>query len=314
MKNNVPIKNLILKEENYNSISLLGTAFSSITRLKMIEFIGKGFNTVTSLSKKTGIPTSNILFHLQVLEKAGLVNLSSLSQKLVASPLVDNLTITLNQPRADQFLKEKEIEFQIPIGAYISISYLADHIRALNEKADLLNIDENNVYDYSRLEAQVLFFRRGLVSYPLRTLEGKEKLKCLYLSFEACSEINAYKNDYKSDISILINNKLLYTHTCPGDFGGRKGLLNPPNYPSHYTQFGQMMSVHINDKGVFFNGELVNDSITIKDIHLKNHEQNILSIGNIPSSTYQGGMNIFGEKLGDYPQAIKIKYIIEEKA
>lgn len=314
MKQYIGIKKIEIKDSNIDEIAMIGNALSCPTRIKMLKLIANGINTITTLSKKMNIPSSNIVFHLQILEKAGVIYTSHLSQKLVASPVFDHLEIDINNVDSNHFYDSKEIEYQIPIGAYIRLTNLANHLGALDENGEKLNINEYDVYDQSRFNAQQIYFRRGLLTYPLRSLKDNQKLKCVYISFEACSEINAYKPDYKSDISILINNKHIYTYTVPGDFGGRKGLLNPMTIPTYFTQFGHLISIHITEKGTFFNGVLVDESLTINQINLLSDRQNTLSIGNMPDCSYQGGMNIFGEKLGDFPQAIKVKYVYDEQA
>ena len=309
---NVGQKNVSLADDSLDDVAKIGLAFSNKKRVEMIKLIAQGVRTVTQLSKQLKMPTSNVLFHVQVLEDCGIIYTTHFSKTMMIAPTFDRVLISITDPKIVKFIDEREVEYSIPIGSYISVDYLADTINARDENGELeLNID--NIYDSSRFKAQVLYARRGLFNYPLRSIETDEKLKCMYISFEACSEISAYDNTYKSDISVLINGQELVTYTCPGDFGGRKGNLNPDSYPSYYTQFGEMITIYVNEKGVYKNGVLVNDEIKISDIKLNNKNQNILSIGNLPKSNLQGGINLFGEKLGDYPQAIKVKYTFEKK-
>lgn len=309
MKNNMSLNNMSLNNESLDSLASLGLALSNKTRLEILKAIFDGYKTVTKISKRLNIPTSNVIFHLEILEKGGLIYLSHLSQTMIAAPVYNNVNITLEDSHILKFSEEKEIEFSIPVGAYISVEHLLNHIRGRDEKGNL-PLNESNIYDPSRFNAQVIFLRKGILNYPLRKLDSGAKLKNICISFEACAETSAYDNNYKSDISVLINGIKLLTYTCPGDFGGRKGNLNPVDYPSYFTQFGEMVSIYVNEIGVYKNGKLINSKININDIKLDNNEQNVLSIGNLPDSNYQGGLNIFGEKLGDYPQSIKVKYTI----
>ena len=308
---NVGRMNLSLDDEQIDKVAKIGLALSNTKRVEMLKLIARGHRTVTSLSKLLKIPTSNVLFHIQVLEDCGLIYTMHLSKTMMIAATFDDLLIKITDPKIIKFSDEKEIEYSIPVGAYISIDNLLDFLAARDENGPL-DVNINNLYDSSRFKAQVVYVRRGLFNYPLKSLESNDKLKCLYISFEACSEVSAYDNDYKSDISVLVNGHELLTYTCPGDFGGRKGNLNPESYPSYYTQFGEMIAIHVNKNGVYKNGVLINNDITIKDIKLDKNGQNILSIGNLSKSRYQGGINLFGEKLGDYPQSIKIKYILEK--
>ena len=56
--------------------------------------------------------------------------------------------------------------------------------------------------------------------------------------------------------------------------------------------------------GVYLNDTLVNKKVTINSLNLKNGLKTILKIGVKPDAKNCGGMNLFGEKFGDYNHSI----------
>ena len=75
------------------------------------------------------------------------------------------------------------------------------------------------------------------------------------------------------------------------------------------TQFGLLKTRSINSEGSFLDFVKVSD-VTINDIKLNNQPYLSIKIEIKDDAKNIGGINIFGEKFGDYPQGIvlKIKY------
>ncbi|MCQ2741910.1 MAG: helix-turn-helix domain-containing protein [Bacilli bacterium] len=297
-------RNLILSDDNKRRLQNIGLALSNEKRIDMLSAIHDGINSVTTLAKKLNIPNSNVIFHAKILEEAGLIYSEHLSSSLKFHPTLNEINLVFFRNDLQNTVIVNKLDYEIPVGAYTKIEYLLDSFHAFSEREEL-NINVKNLYDFDKSKAQLISTRRGLISYPLRNEEAE--LESIVISFEACSETSAYDNEYKSDISVFINDLELLTYRCPGDFGGRHGLLNPDWYISFYTQFGELNTIHVNERGVYRNGVLVNAKVTIKDLDLKRPNP-VLKIGNKRDCTYPGGINLFGPKFGDYPQGIKITY------
>ncbi len=56
----------------------------------------------------------------------------------------------------------------------------------------------------------------------------KEKIKRASISMEICSEAPGYKEDWKSDLTLWVNDVEVGTWTCPGDFRGQKRTIESP--------------------------------------------------------------------------------------
>lgn len=56
-----------------------------------------------------------------------------------------------------------------------------------------------------------------------------------------------YNNDWHSDITVWINNQEIGTWTVPGDFGDKRGKLNPDWWNADQTQYGLLKIWTIND-------------------------------------------------------------------
>ena len=120
---------------------------------------------------------------------------------------------------------------------------------------------------------------------------------------EVCSEAPNYQNDWPSDITLWINDIECGTWTSPGDFGGRRGKLNPAFWSDGSTQFGMLKTWRITDKGIFIDGNLVQEG-NINDLNLSNNNYISVRIGIKEDSKHVGGMNLFGNQFGDYSQNI----------
>ena len=108
----------------------------------------------------------------------------------------------------------------------------------------------------------------------------KGTVEKLVLYIEICSEFPFYDMNHKSDITFWINDKEVTTYTCKGDYGDRRGKQNPDWWLDVNTQYGEMVTLSVDDKGVYINGTLVNDKITIWDLKLEkdNNREEILDI------------------------------------
>lgn len=128
--------------------------------------------------------------------------------------------------------------------------------------------------------------------------------KSLSLSMEICSEAPGYREDWKSDITVWINGVDCGTWTCPGDFGSRRGRLNPAVWPDGSTQYGMLMTWEILGDGCFINGSKAAEA-TLEDLlpHGRSHIIDV-RMRNKEDARYIGGFNLFGKSFGNYEQDI----------
>ena len=130
-----------------------------------------------------------------------------------------------------------------------------------------------------------------------------KKVNAVVLSMELCSEAPNYRNDWESDITFWINGTEVATYLSPGDFGGRRGRLNPDWWSDYSTQFGNMKTLRITQDGVFLD-ETRTDWRTIDKLKLQQGDYITFRIGIKEDAKHQGGLNLFGEKFGDFSQGL----------
>lgn len=160
-----------------------------------------------------------------------------------------------------------------------------------------------------RLSAQLLWASGGYVEYKFPyALQNANSLSRLILSLEICSEAPNYNEHWKSDISFWLNGLDCGTWQSPGDFGSRRGKLNPAWWDSGSTQYGSLVTLEITDSGSYINGSL-SSGVALKDLKLYPERPITLRIGNKPDAEFIGGFNIFGTKFGDYEQDIQLSFV-----
>ena len=160
-----------------------------------------------------------------------------------------------------------------------------------------------------RSNAQILWTSSGYVEYKFPySLNEAAKVKRLMLSFEACSEAPNFKEDWISDITIWVNSLECGTWRCPGDFGGRRGRLNPSWWDNGVTQYGKLTTLEITEEGTLINSSPSSD-VHLRDLQLSSDKPIVVRIGNKPDAEYVGGFNLFGEKFGDFEQNIILSIV-----
>ena len=306
-------KRITLDLENMEQTTKVGKALSSEIRLQILRYLIEGCANISEIAKEFNIPQSSAALHVKALEEAGMIMTHEKpgvrgSQKVCGIIFED---IYLN---AFQHKEEKKatstIQFNMPIGNYFDCE-VAGNCGLISEKSYLgVEDSPSGFYCDNRNEAQLLWFQTGFVEYRFPTyLFRQKKVNEVSISFEICSEAPGYQNDWPSDVTVWINGREVTTMLLPGDFGGRRGTLNPEWWGDTMTQYGLYESITVNEKGCFENHEKCS-GLTLEE--LKPGEGNYISlkIGVKPDAGHPGGLNLFGEKFGDYAQNIVMKVTI----
>jgi predicted transcriptional regulator len=125
---------------------------------------------------------------------------------------------------------------------------------------------------------------------------------------ELCSEDHEFKMDFPSDITLWVNGLEAGTWTCPSDFGGRRGKLNPDWWPDKNTQYGSLKTWKITEQGCYLEDE--RSSVHVLDeFALGKREYISVRIGIKDDAVNKGGLNLFGEGFGDFSQNIVMKIV-----
>ncbi|MHC1785823.1 MAG: ArsR/SmtB family transcription factor [Christensenellales bacterium] len=302
-------KNLSLSLEELERSSAALRALGSPDRLRIIALLGAGSMNVQQIAKAAGLPMSTAAAHIRVLEDAGVLMSESVPGEHGAMKLcsrrLDYVTLKL-VPEQRNF--DSVITLQMPIGGYSRVIDIQPTCGLVNVNNAIGEYDNPHAfYLPGRFDAQMLWFRSGFVEYRFGLLAMQRlEYKHLELSFEACSEAPMYRNPWKSDISLYLNEVLVGTWLCPADLGGRKGMLNPDWWPDVMTQYGYLCTFRIDQTGSYLDNARLS-TVTIQDLRLAEHDCITLRMGVDKDAEHVGGMNLFGERFGDFGQTLTLK-------
>ncbi len=286
----------------------ISKALSNPARLDILELLFYESLSVDEISKKLNVPLTSVCSNIAVLENSGLIRSRLQSGKhgtmKLCSIVYENINLYLLSS-----LKESEKNqdiIDIPVGSYFSFNIKPTCGLVSYDGFIGKDDDPQTFLSRDRFKAQLLWFQQGYIEY-LIPYKREKKIKELSFSLEICSEAPNYRNVWPSDITFVVNNIEIGTYKSPGDFGGRKGKLTPSWWPINSTQFGLLKTFVINESGSFV------DFVSLSDVNIDRVSKNInegyisLKIMIKEDSKNIGGINIFGENFGDYPQSIKAK-------
>ena len=286
----------------------ISKALSNPARLDILELLFFFCFSVDEISKKLNVPLTSVCSNIAVLENSGLIRSRLQSGKhgtmKLCSIVYENINLYLLSS-----LKESEKNqdiIDIPVGSYFSFNIKPTCGLVSCDGFIGKDDDPQTFLSRDRFKAQLLWFQQGYIEY-LIPYKREKKIKELSFSLEICSEAPNYRNVWPSDITFVVNNIEIGTYKSPGDFGGRKGKLTPSWWPINSTQFGLLKTFVINESGSFV------DFVSLSDVNIDRVSKNInegyisLKIMIKGDSKNIGGINIFGENFGDYPQSIKAK-------
>ena len=300
---------LSMHEENDEKIEKMMIALSARTRRDILRLVDEQSYSISDIAQKLSLPMSTAAFHVKHLQEADLIHVqerpASRGVTKIISRKIDEVVLKCTIP--PMTLKTTCTNLQIPIGSYADCKVAPSCGMASQE--NMIEIDDTPgiFYCAQRIDAQIIWLAKGYLEYriPNYFLTEEEAIELLF-SMELCSEAPNYQNDWTSDITFWVNGHELCTWTSPGDFGGRKGRLNPQWWPDISTQYGLLKNVRINERGVYLDEQKMS-STNISQLQIEEGDYFTLRIGVKDDAENIGGFNIFGEKFGDYEQAINVR-------
>lgn len=294
-----------LDADNEELLCDVGKALSSPIRIMILKLLYYNSYNIGEISEKLNIPPSSAGVHIKILENAGLINTElqpgSRGAMKLCSRKNDMITIRLSGSEK-HINKIKSIS--MPIGAYTDCSVVPTCGLAGVEGYIGREDNPSVFFNPERVGAQIVWTGGGYLEYkfpnPLPT--GIVPIR-LMLSFEACSDAPNFREDWKSDLTVRINQTHCGTWNCPGDFGSRRGRLNPTWWENGVTQHGLLTSWEVTSNGTYINGNKVSTN-SIEKLDIGKEPFITVRIGNEPDAEYAGGFNLFGDKFGDFEQNI----------
>ena len=290
-------------------------AMASKTRRDILRLVSSNSYSVSEIARRLHIPTSTAAFHINHLQEADLVHVQSQSAQHGSSKIISRKIDEINISYVGGFDANKELStvLDIPIGSFTDC-YAVPSCGLANEENIIETDDTPGVFfSPARAGAQIVWFSEGYLEYrvPNYFLKDKEPVG-LSFSMEICSEAPNYRNDWASDITFWINGKELCTWVSPGDFGGHRGKLNPDWWSDFSTQYGLLKTIRVNSGGTYLDENKVS-SVKLNQLNVEQDDYFTLRIGIKPDAVNRGGVNLFGEKFGNYQQNILMKFTYKDK-
>lgn len=289
-------------------VTAIGKALSSELRLQILSALQDNTYNVNELAELLSIPASSAAMHVKVLEEAGLIatelRAAVRGSMKVCRKAADNLYIKLKEE-----VQETAEKISMPIGNFVD--YQVEATCGIVSQEGYIDVEDEPAIFYNpmRTKAKLIWFCNGYLEYrfPNAALK-KHTPKALEISVELCSEDHEYNMEHPSDITVWVNDMEVGTWTCPSDFGGRKGRLNPAWWPIQNTQYGMLKTWKIDETGSSLDGERVEET-RLSSCHLEEGNYISVKIGISEHAGHKGGVNLFGDCFGDYPQDIVLKLI-----
>ncbi len=300
---------LSIRKDEDAKMEKIAVALSSKTRRDILRVVNDLSYNISEIAKKMDLPISTVAFHVKHLKEAGLVSVQERMMTRGVEKIVSHSVdqIVMNCTMASPGCETTSTKFQIPIGSYMDCKVERTCGMASAEKMIGVNDTPSVFHSVERNDAQLIWLAKGYLEYhiPNYYLANEEATELLF-SMELCSEAPNYRNEWTSDITFWVNGHELCTWTSPGDFGGRRGRLNPDWWLDISTQYGILKNVRINERGVYLDEKKVH-SMNISQLHLEEGDYFTIRVGVKEDAQNCGGLNIFGEKFGDYEQAINVR-------
>ncbi len=294
--------------------ALVCKALSSDVRLNILYLLKDFPKNISDLANALNIPMSTMTTHIRILEQARLISVTSLPgsrgmQKRCAL-VVNNIFIELNDmPQIQPYVTNLLSSEEMPIGNYFDYNVTAPCGIISYEKQLIPYDDPGRFSSPERVYAQLIWLTTGYLEYrfPLdASFPFQTDIDRIEFSFEICSETYSYNEFWKSDVTVWINNQEIGLIECPGDHGGRHGLYSPEWWTDSNTQYGDLSTIILTKNGCTLNSHTT-DQHNISSLNICSGSYISLKLGVKEDARYVGGMNLFGNKFGDHPQAIRMR-------
>ncbi len=298
----------MVKSSDDYSVAKIAVALGTELRRSIVREIVNSPLTVKELAFKLNVSVSTISVNVKILEDADLIRTSYQAGKhgsiKLCSIKYERLIVDFMQAIKDEESVGK-YTINMPVGAFYDFD-IKPTCGMLDENGFIGKDDDRQTfYNPNRFAAQLLWFYSGYVEYRFQREMDADKTLSLQFSLECCSEAPGFRNEYPSDITFWINDKEICEWRSPGDFGGKRGAYSPEWWPTTSTQFGLLKRLNITKSGSFLDNLYVG-KICLNDLKLNEKDYISFKIGVKDNAKNVGGINIFGDKFGNYPQSIQM--------
>lgn len=302
-------KHINLRIDHTDKLYNVAKALASVQRIEILKMLATHGMYVNEIAHKLDIPVSTASHNVRILENAGIIMCEQRpgirgTMKLCHRQL-DSVGISLI-PQVQS--RDSTLTISQPVGCYSFADDIASTCGLASEHASIGEEDNpRSFFIPDRTNASIIWFRHGYLTYHFAVLSMKNiDVQWLEISFEACSEAPMYRDSWKSDIDLFVNDKHVGSWTSPSDCGGRRGLLNPQWWSDMSTQYGSLKTWRIDSTGSYLEN-MHASNITITDLELDKNYYIAVKIGVSKDAEHIGGINLFGKGFGDFPQDIVMR-------
>lgn len=295
------------------TLRLVARALSSEIRLAILKILQNGNKSIGELSEILQVPMSTISTSVSILAEAGLIITEYKPQehgvlKLCSQSLSRVVLDLSSDVSAETGEKSKSLTMNMPVGCYSDAQNITPTCGLCSEYSIIGEKDVPlSFFHPDRFSAQRIWFHSGFVEYRFSfAFMNNIEFRWLEISFETCSEAPMYRDPWKSDIDVFVNGKELGIFESPCDCGGVRGALTPSWNSILTTQYGFLKTWRLDERGTYLDGIRINE-ITISDINFSDLPYISVKIGVAEKAAHVGGINIFGDKYGNYPQPLVLK-------
>ena len=299
-------KHINLSLNEIERLCPVAKALSSPLRVRMLALLSSRSMNVNEIADALSMPVSTAALNVRQLEESGLIYTEIQpgirgAMKL-CSRRIDSVSMRLVPELQDGV---SALTLSLPIGSYSSAQDIRPECGIVSEHAW---IGESNAprtfYHPDRFNAQMLWFESGELEYRFSLGEiSPDQVESLEFTMEVSSNAPMYRDDFKTDIFVSVCGHELGVWISPGDYGGRRGRFNPSWWSDTSSQYGLLKTWRIDEYGSTLDGTALS-SVKLSDLHLDQQDYISLRIGVHADAQHVGGLNLFGEKFGDFAQGI----------
>lgn len=294
-------------------------ALSTRSRVDILRLLNTKNLNIIEIADKLKLPVSTVASNIKVLEAAGMIHTellpASRGAMKVCSRNYDDVHIVLNLQKAMPKGETHVYEVEMPIGHYSDCEVMPTCGMANAEGLIIKEDEPASFYHPKHITAQIIWLRKGFLEYLLpMDIPAGARIESLELSMEMCSEAPNFDQNWPSNISVWVNDVEIGMWTSPGDFGDRRGKLNPNWWADSSTQYGFLKTWRVDHEKTTLDMERVSN-VVLNDLQVNQSPKLRLRIGIKPDAVHQGGLNLFGRQFGDYEQNImmQIKYTMDQE-
>ncbi|MDR2630916.1 MAG: MarR family transcriptional regulator [Spirochaetaceae bacterium] len=267
--------------------------YPSLSMNELAEKLGVTHGAITGHIKT--LAASNLIFVREEHSGRGTRKRLSLNRERIQVDLAGNI--------GNRIVREEKI----PIGSFTKVE-VKPPCGIASAESMIGTVDTPSSFSLSeRNAAEILWIAGGFVEYaipiPGELSGGLEKIE---ITMEISSEAPGTCEEWPSDISFIINGKDVGTWTSPGDYGAMQGQLNPPWWDVNWNQYGLQKRLSVTRDGTYMDDLRLSDC-TVDEIVGPLSRSLSIRFAVPGNSKNPGGLTLFGEKFGNYPQPLAVR-------